>query len=75
MNCPVDVFCDNQSVVLTSKKPEMRISKKHNAINYHHIREAAAGKWIRVAFESGANNLADFLTKMLLIGKGKDIIW
>ena len=34
---PVDVFCDNQSVVLTTQKPEARLSKKHNAINYHHI--------------------------------------
>ena len=75
MDGPVHVFCDNQSVVLTAQKPETRISKKHNAINYHRIRGAAGGKWIRVAFESGAINLADFLTKILPIGKRKDIIW
>ena len=50
MDGPADVFCDNQSVVLTAQKPDTRLSKKHNAINYHRIREAAAGKWIRVAF-------------------------
>ena len=48
MDGPADVFCDNQSVVLTAQKPDTRLSKKHNAINYHRIREAAAGKWIRV---------------------------
>ena len=70
MDGPADVFCDNQSVIFTAQKTETRISKKHNAINYHRIREAAAGKWIRVAFESGASNLADFLTKIILIRKG-----
>ena len=75
MDGPADVFCDNQLVVITAQKPETRLSKKHNAINYHRIRESTAGKWIRVAFESGANNLADFLTKILLISKRKDIMW
>ena len=74
MDGPADVFCDNQSVVLTAQKPETRLSKKHNAINYHRIREAASGKWVRVAFESGANNWADFLTKILPIGKRKYIL-
>ena len=79
MGVPMDgranVFCDNQSVVLTAQKPETRLSKKHNVINYHRIRKAAAGKWIRVAFESGASNLADLLTKILPIRKRKDILW
>ena len=70
-----DVFCDNQLVVLTAQKPETRLSKKQNSINSHCTREAAAGKWIRVAFESGATYLADFLTKILPIGKRKDILW
>ena len=70
-----DVFCDNQLVVLTAHKPETRLSNKHNAINYHRIREAAAGKWIRVAFKSGASNLADILTIILTIRKRKDILW
>ena len=64
-----------RKVVLTAQKPETRISKKHSAINYHRIREAASGKWIRVAFTSGTSNLEDFSTKILLIGKRKDIIW
>jgi hypothetical protein len=70
-----DVFCDNQSVCLTAQKPETRLNKKHNAINYHRIREAAAAQWIRVAFEPGISNLADFLTKILPIGKRKNLLW
>ena len=75
MDGPEDVFCDNQSVVLTAQKTETRRSKRHNDINYHCIREAVAGKWIHVAFKSGASNLADLLTKILPIGKKKDILW
>ena len=74
MDGPTYVFCDNQLVVLATQKPETRIPKKHNAFNYHRIRKSAAGKWIRVAFESGASNLADLLTKILPIGKRKDIL-
>ena len=75
MDGPADVFCENQLVVLTTQKPETGLSKKHNTINCHRIREATAGKWIFVGFESGASNLADFLTKILPIRKRKDILW
>ena len=60
MDSPAYVFCDNQLVVLTAQKPETRLSKKHNTSNYHRISEAAAGKWICAALESGAINLEDF---------------
>ena len=75
MDGPADVFYDNQLVVLTAQEPETRLSKKYNAINYHSITDAAAGKWIRVAFESCVSNLAYLLTKILLIGKMKNILW
>jgi hypothetical protein len=60
MDGPCDVFCNNQSVCLTAQKPETRLNKKHNAINFNRILEAAAAEWIRVAFEPGLTNLADF---------------
>jgi hypothetical protein len=75
MDGACDVFCDNQSVCLTAQKPEMRLNKKHNAINFNRIREAAAAEWIWVAFEPGATNLADFFTKILSTVKRKDILW
>jgi hypothetical protein len=74
MDGACDVFCDNQLVCLTAQKPETRLNKKHNAINYNRIREAAATEWVRVAFEPGATNLADFLTKIVSTGKRKDIL-
>jgi hypothetical protein len=55
-----DVFCDNQYVCLKAQKPATRLNKKHNVINFNCIREAAAAEWIRVVFEPGATNLADF---------------
>ena len=39
---PTNIFCDNRGVVLNSSRPELTFQKKHNAINYHVVREAAA---------------------------------
>jgi hypothetical protein len=36
--------------------------KKHNAINYHAMREAVAASILRVGKEDGETNLADLLT-------------
>ena len=38
----VNVFCDNQGVVKNPSVPESTLMKKHNAINYHAVREAVA---------------------------------
>ena len=62
---PADVFCDNQSVVRASSTPETTLSKKHNAICYHKVRESAAAGTIRVAKEDTKSNLADLFTKQL----------
>ena len=39
---PANVFCDNQGVMKNASIPESTLVKKHNAINYHVVREAAA---------------------------------
>jgi hypothetical protein len=62
---PTNVFCDNNSVVINSTKPESTLKKKHNAIAYHRVREAQAAGIIRIAKEDGTENLADGLTKPL----------
>ena len=62
---PADVFCDNQAVVHISQRPEARLSKKHNAICFHRVREAVAAGWVRVAKEPTESNLADLFTKIL----------
>jgi hypothetical protein len=49
------VYCDNESVVNATTRPE---------INYHQCREAIAAGHIRVAWINGTDNLADALTKV-----------
>ena len=62
---PANVFCDNESVVKNSTKPESTLKKKHNAVAFHRVREAQACGTVRIAWESGETNLADILTKAL----------
>jgi hypothetical protein len=62
---PTDVMCDNQGVVKNASLPQSTLGKKHNAINYHSVREAAAASIIRVGKEDTETNLADLLTKIL----------
>ena len=64
-NSLASVFCDNCGVVKNTSVPESTLSKKHNAINYDAVREAAAAGIIRVRKEDTATNLADLLTKVL----------
>ena len=71
---PTDVFCDNQGVVKNTSLPESVLSKKHNAINYHVVREAVAAGIMRVAKEDGETNLADLLTKSLNLPKRKRLL-
>ena len=61
----MNVYCDNQGVVKNTSVPESTLSKKHNSINYHIVREAVAAGILRVAKEDTATNLADPLTKLV----------
>jgi hypothetical protein len=62
---PADVYCDNQGVVNNTSKPESTLSKKHNSINYHIVREAAAAGILRVGKEDTQTNIVDVFTKAL----------
>ncbi len=46
---PANVYCDNNSVVINSSKPESVLKKKHNSIAYHCVQEAVAANTIRIA--------------------------
>jgi hypothetical protein len=59
---PTNIFCDNRGVVRNASIPESTLMKKHNAINYHAVREAAAAGILRVGKEDGETNAADLLT-------------
>jgi hypothetical protein len=51
------------------------LHKKHNAINYHAVREAVAAGIIKVGKEDGETNLADLLTKILRGRRRWDLCW
>jgi hypothetical protein len=63
---PAKVLCDNQGVVKNASIPESVLSKKHNTINYHAVREAVAAGIIQVGKEDGTTNIADLFTKPLM---------
>jgi hypothetical protein len=62
---PSNVFCDNKSVVMNSTIPMSFLSKKHNSIAYHQVRESVAANVTRIAKVHTKENLADLLTKFL----------
>ena len=62
---PAYTFCDNAGVVKNVSVPESVLHKRHNAINYHVVREAVAAKIMIVGKEDGDTNLADLFTKIL----------
>jgi hypothetical protein len=61
--------------VKNASVPESVLMKKHNAINYHAVREAAAAKILRVGKEDGMTNIADLLTKVLTGQRRWDLCW
>ena len=66
---PIDgatsVYCDNQSVTKNATVPASTLSKKHNSICYHKVRESVASGWISIAWIKSQDNLADLFTKVL----------
>ena len=71
---PTNMYCDNQGVVMNTSVPESTLSKKHNSINYHIIRESAAAGILRVGKEDTASNLADALTKLLPYARKMELL-
>ena len=71
---PANVYCDNQGVVMNTSIPGSTLSKKHNSINYHIIRETAAAGIMRVGKEDTNTNLADALTKLQPYSKKQALI-
>ena len=66
---PADVFCDNKSVATNASVPTSILNKRHNAICYHHVREAHTAGTIRVGWIQGEYNKADLATKTTLSTK------
>ncbi|KAL7527793.1 hypothetical protein ACHAWF_002307 [Thalassiosira exigua] len=67
-------FCNNQGVVKITSIPKSTLSKKHNSVTYHIVREAAAAGILRVAKEDTASNLADALTKLQTLDRKRELL-
>ena len=65
VECPMDIMCDNNSVVNSAQRPESALSKKHLSICYHRVREAVAQSVICVGKISSNQNLSNLFTKCL----------
>ena len=56
---------DNMAVVLNTTIPSSALKKKHQACNYHKVRESIAAGFIEYAHIRSEDNMADILTKPL----------
>jgi hypothetical protein len=68
---PSWMFGDNQSVITSSTIPHSLLSKRHNALSYHRVREAIARKIFYFCKMDGKQNPADCLTKPA----GHQVFW
>eukprot|EP00978_Attheya_sp_CCMP212_P000994 scaffold2061_cov62-Attheya_sp.AAC.3 len=66
---PINIFCDNRSVVNSSSRLEVRLTKKHLGICFHRVRESCVNGTACVGKEDGMTNLSDLLTKMIEMPK------
>ena len=65
INGPANVYCDNNGVVKNTSIPASALHKRHHALNYNAVREAAAMGVLRVGKEDTRTMLADAFTKPL----------
>ena len=62
---PADVFCDNESVVKNTGRPESPLKKKHNSVACHRCGEACAADVIGISKEHAESNVSDPFTKLV----------
>ena len=74
INGATNMFCDNNAVVKNVSLPESTLAKKHNAINFHIIRESVAAKIIRVGKEDTTTNIADVFTKLVPFTRKRELL-
>lgn len=66
------MFGDNQSVVDSSIRPDVKLQKRHNMLSYHSVRHAIAWGMCSYMHIEGAINAADFLSKHWAYSRVKD---
>ena len=57
------MFCDNRSVVTSATLPYSTLSKRHNILAFHRVRECIAAKIIDFPWIQSKYNLSDMLSK------------
>ena len=57
------LFGDNRSVVTSSTLPHSTLTKRHNILVFHRVREAIAAKLMAFYWIQSAYNLSDMLSK------------
>ena len=54
---------NNESVITSSALPDSHLTKRHNALSYHRVREAIVAKIMNFVYKKGQENPADILSK------------
>ena len=57
------LFGDNRSVVTSATLPHSTLTKRHNILAFHRVREAIAAKLMAFYWIQSAYNLSDMLSK------------
>jgi hypothetical protein len=57
------IFGDNESVVNSATQPHARLTKRHNLLSFHYVREAIARGFIVFTHIPGQENPSDILSK------------
>ena len=67
---PSYVYCDNQSVIFSTSRPESILKKKSNYICYHAVRELVTMGESRTCHAPTALNKSDMLRLKCCMGRG-----
>ena len=59
---------DNMAVVVNTTLPSSALKTKHQACNYHRVREAVAAGFVRFGYINSTANLVDIYMKPLYKG-------
>ena len=71
---PTYLMGDNKSVIDSTSNVEATLNKKHQAICWHAVREAAASGYIRIGWEPTQTNISDLFTKVLDTPKRRGLL-
>ncbi len=62
---PENIYYHNQGVVKNTSTPKLTLSKKHNLINYHIVREVDEARILSVGKEDMGKDLINPLTNLM----------